>query len=295
MEVLKTTELSKRYGLVQAVNKLSFSVKKGEVLGVLGPNGSGKTTTLGMILGIIGPTEGNYSWFENDHSRPLLKVGSLLETPNHYPFLSGWDNLKITAHIKQAGLKELSDLIEMVGLSSRINHKVKTYSLGMKQRLAIASAMIGDPEVIIFDEPTNGLDPAGIAEIRMIIQQIAARGKTIIMASHILVEVEKTCTHCLILKNGQMISHGRVDQILKSANTFMIESDDRGKLMTAITGIPGYIDHQILNNKLMVTFEDSTKGSHINHLLFQRGVVLSHLSREKRKLEDAFIELLNGT
>jgi len=241
MEVLKTTELSKRYGLVQAVNKLSFSVKKGEVLGVLGPNGSGKTTTLGMILGIIGPTE------------------------------------------------------EMVGLSSRINHKVKTYSLGMKQRLAIASAMIGDPEVIIFDEPTNGLDPAGIAEIRMIIQQIAARGKTIIMASHILVEVEKTCTHCLILKNGQMISHGRVDQILKSANTFMIESDDRGKLMTAITGIPGYINHQILNNKLMVTFEDSTKGSHINHLLFQRGVVLSHLSREKRKLEDAFIELLNGT
>lgn len=294
MEILRTTELSKRYGVVQAVDKLSFAVNRGEVLGVLGPNGSGKTTTLGMVLGIVHPTEGAFSWFESGYARPLLKVGSLLETPNHYPFLSGWDNLKIVAHIKGCGLKRVDELVEMVGLSLRIHHKVKTYSLGMKQRLAIAAAMIGEPDVLIFDEPTNGLDPAGIAEIRILIQQIAARGKTIIMASHILAEVEKTCTHCLILKNGQMISHGPVGQILKGANTYTIESDSTEEILTLIIEFPGYLNHQIVGKRLMVAFEEAVNGGDINLYFHQKGVVLSHLSKEKRKLEDAFIELLNG-
>ena len=218
MNVLQIQNLTKNYGAITAVNQLSLSIKSGEIYGLLGPNGSGKTTTLGMILGIIEPDSGTYNWFDGkdkeDDSRK--RIGTLLETPNFYPYMNAMKNLEIVAHIKKAKDVPYQELLELVNLYHRRTHPFKNYSLGMKQRLAIAAAMIGNPDVLIFDEPTNGLDPQGIAEVRHTINKIAKQGKTIIMASHILDEVEKICSHVAIIKNGNLLATGTVGSIISN-------------------------------------------------------------------------------
>ncbi|MEL6989792.1 MAG: ATP-binding cassette domain-containing protein, partial [Bacteroidota bacterium] len=167
MPVLKTSNLSKHYGPIRAVDNLNLSVGKGQVVGLLGPNGSGKTTTLGMLLGVLKPTSGSFEWFEGKYGEnPRRQIGAILETPNFYPYHNAIKNLKIIQHIKKSYDDNLDSLLELVNLKHRQNSRFSTYSLGMKQRLAIAATMIGNPEVLIFDEPTNGLDPQGIAEVR---------------------------------------------------------------------------------------------------------------------------------
>ncbi len=207
MSILTVENLSKSYGRVEALKNVSFSVPEGTVFGILGPNGSGKTTTLGTITDILKPTSGSYKLFgEPTSAASRRKIGTLLETPNFYHYLSGVQNLEIVAEIKQHGKEDIDRVLETVDLTKRKDSKFSTYSLGMKQRLAIASCLLGSPSVLIFDEPTNGLDPVGIAEIRELMKRLYREGKTIIMASHLLDEVEKVCTDVAILKRGELIS-----------------------------------------------------------------------------------------
>ena len=213
--ILHIDNLTKRFGRITAVNQLSLTVNPGEVFGLLGPNGSGKTTTLGIILGVITPTSGTYSWFGREaRANQRKQVGAILENPIFYPYMSGKQNLEIVATIKEVNLNRIPEVLNQVGLAERAKDKFKTYSLGMKQRLAIASALIANPQVLIFDEPTNGLDPQGIAEIRNLITTIAAQGKTIILASHLLDEVQKVCSHFAVMQQGKMLHSGSVNASL---------------------------------------------------------------------------------
>ena len=225
--VLSTTALKKQYGPIKAVNGLDLRVEKGAVYGILGPNGSGKTTTLGMLLGIIQPTSGAYSWFNNgslDINRK--RIGSLLEQPNFYPYLSGEQNLKVVAKIKGVDEGTIDAVLASVNLLERKKSPARTYSLGMRQRLALASALLGNPDVLLLDEPTNGLDPQGIAEVREFITQQSAQGRTIILASHILDEVEKVCTHVSVIKKGTLLAEGSVADLIKGETQVEIAADN---------------------------------------------------------------------
>ncbi len=291
--ILKTTNLSKNYGPIKALDQLNLEVNQGEVLGLLGPNGSGKTTTLALVLGILHRTEGEYEWFEGRYNNPLTNVGSILENPNFYGYMSGWDNMRIIQKIRNVKDGKLEELSEMVGLKDRIHSRVKTYSLGMKQRLAIACSMIGDPEVLIFDEPTNGLDPQGIADIRNLILQIAGMNKTIIMASHILSEVEKICTHTAILNKGKLITSGPVSSILQSGNTFTLNASSQDLLEQKIAEMPGFMNLEKSEDQLIVNFKEGILAEDINSYCFNNGIVLSELIKKSYSLEDAFLQLLS--
>ena len=238
--VLEIQNLTKKYRSITEVNNLSLQVNKGEVFGLLGPNGSGKTTTLGVVTGITQATQGDYQWFSGTQSadEARLRIGTLLETPNFYPYMNAIKNLEIVAHIKKVKNPRIDELLDLVNLTERKKSPFKTYSLGMKQRLAIAGAMIGDPDILIFDEPTNGLDPQGIAEIRTTIQEIASMDKTIIMASHILDEVEKICSHVAIIKKGQLLAQGTVGAIISDDATLEINAENIEQLQGILTSFP---------------------------------------------------------
>ena len=230
-EILHIENLSKRYGLVTALSNLSLSIKQGQVFGILGPNGSGKTTTLSIVMGIIPQNSGSFLWFEQAFGNEFQKnIGALIETPNFYPYLTATKNLTITAKIKGIHLSEIERVLKIVGLYERRNYCFNTFSLGMKQRLVLAGVLLVDPKVLILDEPANGLDPQGIADIREIIRSQAALGKTIILASHILDEVEKVCTHVAVLKKGQLIKSGKVNELLSSSVQIFISSDRNHEL-----------------------------------------------------------------
>lgn len=291
--ILKTINLSKNYGPIKALDKLNLEVQRGEILGLLGPNGSGKTTTLAVILGILNRTDGDYEWFEGRYNNSLRNIGSILENPNFYRYMSAWDNMRIVQKIRNVKDGKLEEISELVGLKERIHSKVSTYSLGMKQRLAIACSLIGDPEVLIFDEPTNGLDPQGIADIRNLILQIAGMNKTIIMASHILSEVEKICTHTAILKNGKLIASGPVSSILQSGNSFNISAASLGFLDQKISMMDGFVNIERSEDQLTVNFKEGVVAEDINSYCFDNGIVLSTLVRKNYSLEDAFLQLLN--
>lgn len=293
--VLTIRNLSKRYGSIQAVNDVSFEVEPKSVFGILGPNGSGKTTTLGIVLDVVRRDTGMYSWFGSaTHTNDIKhKVGAILETPNFYPYLSGYRNLKIVADIKGVPYDRIMPVLDKVSLLGRKDSSFKDYSLGMKQRLAIASALLGDPEVLVLDEPTNGLDPEGIREIRDLIRQIASEGKTIILASHLLDEVEKVCTHVGILKSGNLLTYGNVNEILSEDLTLELSADDLDVLTGVMESIRGIkiIERQKNNILAKVTDEELT-ASQINKLLHDQGVSLNHLVTKKKSLEDQFLEIV---
>lgn len=292
MNVLEINGLTKHYGAIKAVHQLNLKVEKGQIFGILGPNGSGKTTTLGMIMGIIQPKAGFYQWFEGmPETQARKKIGTLLETPNFYPFMSAVQNLKIVAHIKKVKNPKIEQHLKMVRLFSRKDHAFKTYSLGMKQRLAIAAGLIGDPEILIFDEPTNGLDPEGIAEVRQLILEIANQGKTIIMASHILDEVEKICSHVAIIKRGNLLTSGSVESIINAQPTIEIASQDLQALHQAISGKPGVLDLVTQTEKLIVTLDDDHGPEYLNELAHQSGIFLHHLFLKKKSLEEEFLDI----
>lgn len=209
MNILSVEGVTKFYGSLRALNDVTFRVPEGSVFGIIGPNGSGKTTLLGIVTGILRATAGQTVLFEDLETPANLlrqRIGTLLETPNFYPYLSATDNLAIAARIKGVDKREIDLALNKVGLFERRDSRFNTFSLGMRQRLAIASALLGNPRVLILDEPTNGLDPEGIAEIRELIKELGAQGHTVIMASHLLAEVEKTCTHVAVLKNGRLLA-----------------------------------------------------------------------------------------
>ena len=290
--VLSTHQLTKNFGRLCAVNKLDLEVKRGHVFGMLGPNGSGKTTTLGMLMGVVNPTAGNFTWFGQPPTHLLRKkIGAVLEHPIFYPYLSGQKNLELMAMIKEAPASNIPKVLELVELFSRKNDKYRTYSLGMKQRLAIASALLNDPIVLILDEPTNGLDPMGIAEIREIIRRIATDGKTIILASHLLDEVQKVCSHFAILRKGNLVHAGPVDDVGRGEETVEVTAyhDD---LALILETFPGTATVKKDNSYFVVKMKEGFHSLELNRYLFERGIVASHLLTQKKSLEKQFLEIL---
>ncbi len=296
MDVLSVQQLAKNYGNIRALNGVSFVVPKGSVFGILGPNGSGKTTLLGIVTDIIKATSGVVLFNGQAPSADGRKhIGTLLETPNFYHYLSAERNLRIAAEIKQKGKDQIGDVLQKVALYERRDSKFSTYSLGMKQRLAIASALLGNPDVLIFDEPTNGLDPVGIAEIRELILRLAAGGKTIIMASHLLDEVEKVCTHVAILKKGNLLTAGAVNEVLVSEDVVEVSANDKIALHTALQQMNDYKSIYQNGNFFDVGYAAGTADLEaVNQYCFQHGVVLNHLSLKKKSLETKFLELTNN-
>jgi ABC-2 type transport system ATP-binding protein len=291
--VLSIKGLTKNFGRLRAVNNLNLEVAAGQVFGMLGPNGSGKTTTLGMLMGVINSTSGSFSWFgEEPNNQVRKKIGAVLEHPIFYPYLTGQKNLELNAMIKQCPVKNIPDVLELVELTDRRDDKYKTYSLGMKQRLAIASALLNEPTVLILDEPTNGLDPMGIAEIRELIKKIAANGKTIILASHLLDEVQKVCTHFAVLKKGNLVHTGPVDSVGAGAETVEVNAD-ASNLDELLLGFRGTASMTRENGHFQVTMRDDFHGHDLNKYLFDNGIVANHLITKKKSLEKMFLEILS--
>ena len=291
--ILTTTNLSKRFGRIQAVDKLDLEIKQGQVYGILGPNGSGKTTTLGMILDVVAPSQGSFRWFESDNTVEARKnIGSILETPCFYPYMTAVQNLRVTAHIKQVSNGNINTVLEQVGLFDRKDDKFKTYSLGMKQRLSIAAALISDPPVLILDEPTNGLDPEGIAEVRELIRNIAQNGKTIIMASHLLDEVQKVCTHFCVLRKGIKLHDGAVSETLGEINVVEVASDNLLQLEQVLKGAPGIESIHMNGTNIQLTLQADTKAADINNYCFKQGITLKKLFTHTNSLEQEFLKIL---
>ncbi len=296
MAILTVQNLSKNYGSIKALKSVNFSVPKGSVFGILGPNGSGKTTLLGIILNVLKPTAGSYRLFDEEPSDAHRKMmGTLLETPNFYHYLSAVQNLKITAEIKGHGRDDIERVLGIVNLLHRKNSQFSTYSLGMKQRLAIGAALLGNPDVLVFDEPTNGLDPVGIAEIRTLIKELSAKGKTIIMASHLLDEVEKVCTHVAILKQGNLIASGKVSEIFAHDDIVQLRANDMDKLLRVLQNYPNAKNIAAAANEIELSFCTGTADLEgINQFCFNNGIVLSHLQVKHNSLETKFLELTNA-
>jgi len=293
--VLKVNNLTKTFGSLRAVDNLSFEVKRGSVFGILGPNGSGKTTTLGMLSSAINSNSGSFQWFGKDPSADTRKgIGIFLEKPNFYDYLSAVNNLKIVADIRGLDYALVEPALEMVSLLERKNSKFKTFSLGMKQRLAIASAVMGDPDVLVLDEPTNGLDPEGIAEVRDLINRLASQGKTIILASHLLDEVQKVCTDLLVMKFGKKVYEGSIDNLSQTSARLEMKSDDNNELIAVLEGFPNIKDLKIENGMVMAKLINEYNAKDVNEFLFKRGIVLNHLVMQKANLETQVLDLLKS-
>ena len=290
--ILQINGISKTYKTVKALKEVTLNIPKGSVYGILGPNGSGKTTLLSIILDVIHADHGSYSWFNGEQSENHRKrMGALLETPNFYHYLSGLDNLKIAARIKEKNDADLDAILKTVGLYDRRASAFSSYSLGMKQRLAIGSALIGNPEVLILDEPTNGLDPTGIAEVRELIQDLNEKGITIILASHLLSEVEKVCTDVAILKNGNVLNEGTVLETLGTDSTIQVSAENMDELKAFLETLPGVITTKQTADKLIIKHDGSLNPENLNKLLSKKGIYLNHLVEIKKTLESFFIEL----
>ena len=291
--ILKISNLTKKYGLLTAVSDLSFDIEKGSVYGILGPNGSGKSTTLGIVLNVVNKTSGNFSWFSGELTthQALKKVGAIIERPNFYPYMTAHQNLKLVCKIKGISYDSIDRTLETVGLIDRKHNKFSTFSLGMKQRLAIASALLNNPEILILDEPTNGLDPQGIHQIREIIKEIAQQGTTILLASHLLDEVEKVCTHVVVLRKGVNLFSGRVDELISSHGFFELKTHQKDDLLKLLELNPNFSHTKVENDLVTAFLENPMEAEEFNRLLFKNNIVLSHLVKRKESLEEQFLQL----
>ena len=292
--ILTITNLNKVYNkYVHAVKNLSLEIHKGNVYGILGPNGSGKSTTLGIVLNVVNKTSGTYSWFGGNMQthEALKKVGAIIERPNFYPYMTAKENLELVCKIKNINYAKVQEKLELVGLMDRKDSKFSTFSLGMKQRLAIASALLNDPEILILDEPTNGLDPQGIHQIRDIIKHIASQGTTILLASHLLDEVEKVCTHVLVLRKGEMLYSGTVNGMTSNEGFFELKSNNHETLKSVLA------NHQSVDKiveddgKVLVYIKENLEPADLNKYLFDNNISLEHLVKRKHSLEEQFLEL----
>lgn len=294
LETILTIEnLHKRYGRIQALKDVSFEIQKGRVYGILGPNGSGKSTTLGIVLNVVNRTSGNYSWFNGKMQthEALKKVGAIIERPNFYPYMTAEENLKLVCKIKSIDYSKITEKLDLVGLTERKDSRFSTFSLGMKQRLAIASALLNDPEILILDEPTNGLDPQGIHQIRDIIRKIAAQGTTILLASHLLDEVEKVCSHVIVLRKGEILYSGSVDGMSANEGFFELQADNSEALKNILKEHPSVDRISEEEGKVLVYLKSELSASELNLYLFSKNIALSHLVKRKNSLEAQFLEL----
>ena len=294
--ILSLKNLDKKFGRVHAVNNLSFDIQKGNVYGILGPNGSGKSTTLGIILNVVNKTSGEFSWFNGKLSthQALKKVGAIIERPNFYPYMTAVQNLSLICKIKDISTEKIDEKLKIVNLYERRNSKFSTFSLGMKQRMAIASALLNDPEILILDEPTNGLDPQGIHEIRQIIQEITKNGTTILLASHLLDEVEKVCSHVVVIREGIKLYSGRVDEMTASKGLFELKiANDKIKLITLLEQHHSIGAVKEEGEFIIAYLTEEMEATEINTFLFKNGIAVSHLVKRKPSLEQQFLDLTN--
>ncbi len=291
--ILETANLSKRYGSILAADKITLQIEEGSAFGLLGPNGSGKTTTLGMVMSVLKPDSGWYKWFDSEPNSPVYKqIGCLLEVPNFFPYLSLKKNLEIIVRIREVEMSDINRVLDETGLINRKNSRFDTLSLGMKQRMAIAATLLGNPGVLVLDEPANGLDPEGIAEVRSLILRQRERGKTIIMASHILDEVEKVCTHVAVLKKGTVIASGEVDKLLQMDDVIIV-STDKPEILKAELESRVLVKSVIINgNSLEIIPAGGVDSAAINKLAYEKGIVLTELRIKKSTLEDQFLQLI---
>jgi ABC-2 type transport system ATP-binding protein len=294
--ILTINNLTKKFGYLTAVKDLSFTINKGNVYGILGPNGSGKSTTLGIVLNVVNKTQGDFHWFDGHTTThdALKKVGAIIERPNFYPYMTATQNLKLVCKIKGVDTSKIEEKLEVVGLLDRKDSKFSTYSLGMKQRLAIASALLNNPEILILDEPTNGLDPQGIHQIRQIIKDIAAAGTTILLASHLLDEVEKVCTHVVVLRKGEKLYSGRVDEMINSYGFFELKAEKHTELLSILENDENFGKLKIENDVITAFLNEPMSASEFNKLMFENGIVLSHLVKRKESLEEQFLQLTDS-
>ncbi|MCT3647201.1 ABC transporter ATP-binding protein [Elizabethkingia anophelis] len=292
-KVLSVRNLTKKFKRT-VVNNISFDVEQGNVYGLLGPNGSGKSTTFGMLLTTINPTSGEWYWFgkKGTTTETLKKIGAIIEQPNFYPYLSAAKNLKIVAEIKGTPYSEIDKVLSTVGLLERKDDPFRTFSLGMKQRLAIGSALLNNPQVLILDEPTNGLDPEGIIQIRNIISDIAKQGITIIIASHLLDEIEKICSHVIVLKEGNAIYSGSVDGMTNSKGYFELKADNNGLLLKILEELNLFSDLKQNGEIIIANIHEDLSASELNRKVSEKGIYLSHLAKKKQSLEAQFLELV---
>lgn len=295
-DILTINHLTKKFGYLTAVNDLTFTIHKGNVYGILGPNGSGKSTTLGIVLSVVNKTSGSFHWFDGNTTThdALKKVGAIIERPNFYPYMSAYQNLKLVCKIKGVDYFKIDEKLELVGLADRKDSKFSTYSLGMKQRLAIASALLNDPEILILDEPTNGLDPQGIHQIRTLIKQIASEGTTILLASHLLDEVEKVCSHVVVLRKGVKLYSGRVDEMINSHGFFELKAENNTQLLSILENMPSIGKIKTENDLITAFLNDPLDSTTFNKLMFEKGIVLSHLVKRKESLEEQFLQLTDN-
>ena len=294
LETILTIEnLTKKFGKLTAVDNLSFSIEKGNVYGILGPNGSGKSTTLGIVLNVVNKTSGSFSWFGGDVSthNALKKVGAIIERPNFYPYMTAKQNLELVCKIKGVATTQVQKTLDTVGLLDRQDDTFKGFSLGMKQRLAIASALLNTPEILILDEPTNGLDPQGIHQIRGIIQKIAKQGTTILLASHLLDEVEKVCTHVVVLSKGKSLYVGRVEQMNASFGFVTLQCSDMPGLKKVLEESTSFENIKQDAAYLVANLTQEMDAAKLNAFLFEKGITLSHLVQRKESLEEKFLAL----
>lgn len=295
--ILSLNNLDKKFGKVHAVNNLSFDIQKGNVYGILGPNGSGKSTTLGIILNVVNKTSGSFSWFNGALSthQALKKVGAIIERPNFYPYMTAVENLSLICKIKGIKTDKIDKKLQTVNLFERKKSEFRTYSLGMKQRLAIASALLNDPEILILDEPTNGLDPQGIHEIRQIIKGIAANGTTILLASHLLDEVEKVCSHVVVIRKGVKLYSGRVDEMTASNGLFELNAnEDSDKLLLLLEKHPSINKVTKDGDLITANLSEPMEAKEMNAFAFNNGITLSHLVKRMPSLEQQFLDLTNN-
>lgn len=290
--ILKIENLHKKYGAIHAVNGLNLEIEKGNVFGILGPNGSGKTTTLSVILGLIKPNEGSFCWFNGNGKDYKKRIGALVEVPYFYPYLTGEKNLKILAEIKNVPFENIARVLKFTHLYERRNTSFESFSLGMKQRLALSAALLGDPEVLILDEPTNGLDPEGIAEIREIIKSQAEKGKTIIIASHILDEIEKVCTHVAILKKGQLIKQGKVQEIIVKSDKIVLSSENLTELKELLQKSEFVSKIEITGSDIEIVIKDGFSAHDVSKFAAENRIILTKLLVKQKTLESQFLELV---
>ena len=297
--VITTHELTRRFGEITAVDSLDLSVAHGRVYGFLGPNGAGKTTTIRMLLGLIRPDTGEVHVFQKNLRKNRIKllrrIGALMESPSYYPYLSGRENLEITRRLRGIDRNEVFDVLDLVGLTTAAQRKVGTYSLGMKQRLGLAQAFLGQPEILILDEPTNGLDPAGIHEIRELISRLPKeRSVTIFLSSHLLNEVEQVADDVGIIHEGAMLFQGTLKELQEKKQAYLKIGTNRPAQAAEILQQKGWLADSQSDSILTVPLKDEERAGEVNSLLVEAGLRIFHLSVEQSSLEDIFLDLTNS-
>ena len=294
--LVETRGLTKRYGnRITAVDDLDLTIERGEVYGFLGPNGAGKTTTLRMLLGLIKPSSGTATVLGEEPGTPagLARVGALVESPSFYPYLSGRDNLRVMARYSGVALSRVEEVLRQVELSGRASDKFKKYSLGMKQRLGVATALLKDPELLVLDEPANGLDPKGMADMRAIIRKIRGEGKTVLLSSHLLGEVEQICDRIGVILKGKLVAERTMEELRGREGGLLVRAEPLEEAERVVKNLPRIEEARVVDEMLQLTV-DPARAAEINAGLVNAGVRVSELRPLERSLEEMFLELTGG-